>query len=179
MTKEEQSALKAMIVGHSAYYSKKLDDHVVVMYVNDLLDMSLESIRNAFVEYRRNPKNRSMPLAADIRALADPKLQIEDEATITVSKLLEAISRFGYTNQERAMDYIGELGRELVKSEGGWENVCQTVTNDNKMIFRSQMMTLAKSLAIRNKQEPKVLTTDQPMRYLTQEKEEWTTENET
>lgn len=160
MNPVEQRELKRVLVTMSMYFGKPLDDGVLLMYVADLADLPFNEVMRALVAYRRNPKNRQMLLPADIRAAVKPQMNEEDACNAAVSKLIESISKYGYTNPDRARAYMGELAWEVVKREGGWERVCELVTNENKLIFRAQILKVAKSVVAGETQLPATIKND-------------------
>lgn len=135
--------IKALIVATSAYYGQKLDDHVVAMYAEDLVDLPVEQIERVLKEVRRDPKTTRFPLPAIIRDRLTPAITPENEALESVSRIIAAVSNIGPYQLERAKEFIGTLGWEVVKAEGGWENVCMNLTDDNVGMLRAQWKHLA------------------------------------
>lgn len=141
-------ALKKLIVATTAYYGQQFDPTVIAMFANDLADLPLERVEQALFEIRRDPKIIRFPLPAVIRDRIEP-FQLSDEALAqqAVSRLVEAISRFGWNHPEDAKAYIGELGWHVVQREGGWQNICSILDQDNIGQLRAQWRDLAISSA--------------------------------
>lgn len=143
--------LKALIVATSAYYGQKLDPTVIAMYAEDLVDLPIEQVRDALLQIRRDPKITRFPLPAVIRDRIQPADTVEADARDAASRIVAAISRFGWPNGERARGYVGELGWLVVERQGGWQNLCQAVETDDIGILQAQWRELAVSLIKRAK----------------------------
>lgn len=128
----------ATIVAVSAYYGQQLPDVVIEMYAEDLIDLPLESLREAFKAIRRDPKITRFPLPAQIRDRIQPADVDELNAAEAAARIPEAIQRFGWPNPELAREFIGELGWRVVQRDGGWRNVCQLLTHDNVGVLKAQ-----------------------------------------
>lgn len=146
MTSQERQALAALIVATSAYYGQMLADNVISMYVEDLSDLPFEKIIEAFKKSRRDPKTTRCPLPAVIRGMLDPSSNVEDAARDASSRIIAAVSKYGWNNFEQARTYIGELGWEVVKRHGGWQTLCESLTYSNMGMLQAQWRELAASI---------------------------------
>lgn len=151
MTKEETQKLKAIILATNMYYGRELRDDVLLMQVSDLADLSFDAVAQAYVNYRRNPKNRQPPLPADILEAVNPGNVVspEQDAVEASNRIIQAMTRYGWTNPDRAREFIGELGWMIVEREGGWRDLCERTTNDDLPILKAQWRELAKALRSR------------------------------
>lgn len=130
MTQNERAQLLEYVAALSAYYQRPLSDIVLKMYADDLNDLPLNDILKAYDGYRRDPKNRTMPLPAQIRAILAPEPDTESMSREIVARILEAQDRFGYTWPAEAKQFIGEVGWSVVRAYGGWENFCSGLGQD-------------------------------------------------
>ena len=112
------------IEGIAHYYSRKLDPQVLSMYVDDLIDLPLNAVIEAYRRYRRDQKNRTMPLPAQIRDIVQPASSPESEAREAAAKITQAIVTFGYSNGSDARILLGEKAWSVVQSFGGWNYLC-------------------------------------------------------
>lgn len=133
-----------LIIELAEYYDKQLTANQIDMYVRDLSDIPMQDLYRAVDLYRRDPKNERFPLPAKLRGMI--QLPDDQKARDAVGRILTAISRIGPYRDKDAQDYVGELGWAVVKQQGGWEEVCQTLTNDNKGTLMAQWRELAISL---------------------------------
>lgn len=64
----------------------------------------------------------------------------QDEAEIVeaISKIVAGISAIGPHQTERAREFIGALGWEIVTSEGGWIRTCEKLNDFNVATLKSQ-----------------------------------------
>jgi hypothetical protein len=129
----------------SAYYAQDLSDSVLKMYCDDLVDLDFSTVSTAMSSWRLNPKNNRMPLPAQIRQMVCPEIDQDSVAREIASRVIAAVSKFGYTDPNGAKEYIGETGWEIVRRFGGWQYICENlgVTLDLTMLT-AQVRDLAK-----------------------------------
>jgi hypothetical protein len=125
MSPEELISLKKGIVMTAAYYDKTYSDGTIAMMADDLKDYPLADVASAYRKYRTDPKNRTMPLPAQIIAILQPSLNHDAKAREVASRIPAAIVKFGYSNPAEAQAFIGEVGWDVVQSSGGWSYLCQ------------------------------------------------------
>lgn len=143
MTEDEKKKLKAGYVALSAYYQRPMDDFVVRMYVDDLAPMTFSEAVEAMVNWRKNPRNKTVPLPAELKAISKPDLTDEQLALESVSRIVQAISKYGHTNEDRAKAFIGELGWAVVVREGGWPRMCAIENTRELSFLKAQWLKLA------------------------------------
>lgn len=143
MTDQEQAHLKVLIVATSAYFGHQIPDNVLALYVEDLADLPFSEVVGAIKEVRRDPKTTRFPLPAIIRDRLQPAITDENEAIEATSRIISAVAKYGWTNPDRAKEYIGELGWRCVGLEGGWQRVCETLKDGNLGTFRAQVKSIA------------------------------------
>lgn len=110
------------------------------MYAEDVADLQFDEVIKALGAYRRNPKNRQMPLPAHIRELIEPVETPESRAREIASKISGAVVKFGQPNENMAREYIGETGWAIVSRRGGWSHIC-SIADSNQLY--SQIRDLA------------------------------------
>jgi hypothetical protein len=151
MSDLEIQQLKALIVATSSYYGHQIPDQVLLLYVEDLADLPFPAVAQAIRDVRRDPRTTRFPLPAVIRARIQPAPTDEGEAQEAVSRLIDSVARFGWTNGAAAKAHMGELAWLVVQREGGWQNVCANLNQDNLGMTRAQWRQLAMSLLSRAK----------------------------
>lgn len=146
MSPDEKKEVKKLWTMLATYYGREVMDQVIMMYTEDVADMPFEAVKRAMHEYRRGPRNRTMPLPADIRQIAQPEA-IGDEllAVDAAARILHAMVKFGYPNWKAAQEYIGTLGWMVVQKQGGWEQLCQSTKADDRLTFQKQARDIARS----------------------------------
>jgi hypothetical protein len=142
MSPEEIKQIKKGIFLTAAYYNRDLNDEVIQMMAEDLADLPFVKVSDAFLKYRRDPKNRTMPLPAQIRGIVEPTVTSDSAARDVVEKIKIAIRDFGYTNANLAKEYIGPAGWNIVRGMGGWQSVCES-----DFIHNSAMIAQARNRA--------------------------------
>lgn len=127
MNQDERGRVAVIIDQMAQYYGRKYDRSVISMMIDDLQDMPLESVLNAFSKYRQDPKSRVMPLPAQIRDIIEPTVNPDAKAREIAGRVSHAVTRFGWNNPEKAMEYVGTEGWELVRGSGGWNYICENL----------------------------------------------------
>ena len=153
MNETELKQLSGLWAMYSAYYRSKLDDQVLIMYANDLEDLDFTLVKNALDQYRRNPKNKTLPLPAQIREIIQPEIDSDSLAKEIASRITGAISKFGWSNSGSAREFIGEDGWAVVERSGGWMYLCENhgITIDHGT-FQAQSRDLLKARLIHSPQ---------------------------
>lgn len=126
MTADEIKELKKGILLTAKYYGRDLPGEVITMMADDLSDLGFSDVLNAYTLYRRDPKNRSMPLPAQIREIIQPVVNPTAQAREIVERIKHAITKFGYASGLEAHRYIGDIGWNVVRRSGGWHAVCES-----------------------------------------------------
>jgi hypothetical protein len=149
VTQDEVGKLTQLFAMYAAYYRVRLDDQVLRMYAEDLSDLELSDVRQALDFYRKNPKNRVMPLPANVRGEIAPEIDPDSAAREIASRITLAISQRGSWQSNEARQDVGEIGWEVVRRFGGWQYVCEQVgVTLDPGTFTAQTRDLAKSLFI-------------------------------
>lgn len=127
MTPHETTLLKEAIFIAMTMYGKEPTPDQIILHANMLSDLPWPRLQHAFDQYMKDPRNKTAPLPAQIRALADPSQNPEHEITATVTRVISSVSRFGSYNGEKARMYIGEVGWQCVRDLGGWRRICESL----------------------------------------------------
>lgn len=142
MTREETQKLKALYVAMSAYYGQRLPDDALGLYVEDLSDLEYESVAGALTELRRDPRINRCPLPAVVRDRIQPAGNPAAEAIVAANEIASAIARIGPYRSPG----LSALAMDVIRLEGGWEQVCEVTTNDNLPTLKAQWRELARSM---------------------------------
>ncbi len=127
-----------------AYYNRgqSLQDQVLLMYAEDLSDLDLDQVCIAYGEWRRNPKNKTFPLPAQIRELVCPEQNIAPEAMAReiAARITGAVPKYGWNNGKEAALFIGPAGWSAVERAGGWLYICENLgTKLSATTFQAQI----------------------------------------
>lgn len=149
MSPDERKNVAREFTGLNAYYHRQpMQDSVLAMYVEDVDDLDYGSVRRALLQLRRDPRRRTMPLPAEVRALVAPAQSSpgpEAEANLVAGRIVHAVGRFGYMQGSEARAALGELAWSIIVAKGGWENICASL-NAADSGFYAQCRDLARSL---------------------------------
>lgn len=111
------------------------------------------------------------PSPRTIKEKLHPKVDDDALAIEAASRVIGAISKFGYCNPSEARAYVGELGWAIVDREGGWVALCEKVESRQLPSLRAQWRDLAKSILKRARNDsddrPPSLPAANPLSRLT------------
>lgn len=143
LTAEKLSVMQAFVLS-SHYYGRPISDEVAQLYQMDVDDLPAAEVIRALQVLRREPKRRTCPLPAEVRA----KAEVQDgahSAEQVAARMAGAIARFGYTRPKEARAYIGEAGWAAAEEMGGWASICQRVTTAEIGTFTAQARELCRA----------------------------------
>lgn len=156
MNRVEKQQLKELFVSTALYYGQEVQDQALDLYVADLEDLPFADVSQALGELRRDTKTTRCPLPAAVRAKLNPEIDPEAHAALIANEIVHAIARVGpYQTPE-----LSDEAMEIVRLEGGWQQVCTSVTNDSLNVCKAQWRGLAKSV-IGGERSVQSLLTDQ------------------
>lgn len=137
MTTQQKNALAKIYFEIGELHGRTLSKETLITLVDSFADLNFDLVFKTMNEWLLNGLH--FPLPAHIRQKIKPIIEDKDEVQESVNRILTAVSKFGYTNQEHAREYIGSLGWQIISGTGGWKNLCETLTNENLGIYRAQL----------------------------------------
>lgn len=153
-----RTEIAKIIIGLAEYYEKELTETQLAMYIEDLLELSPQDLLRAVRLYRNHSNHDRFPLPNKLKAMIEPP--IDQRARDAVARILTAISRIGPYRSSEAKEFIGELGWEIVKLQGGWEELCTSLNDNNKPNLQAQWRELGITLINKEKMG---LTNEKPV----------------
>lgn len=149
MTEEDKlKTLKKLVVQNLTFYDAPINEVKVQMFAAELKDLDLGAVISVFASFRQEKGRRLMPMPSDIRDRIKPLSLSDDTLAIeAVARIVQSLSRFGGYRSEDAKAFIGELGWEVVKRQGGWTELCTNVGVDSPIgVFQAQAIKIAKAV---------------------------------
>lgn len=145
---EKLKTLRGIVIQNLTFYDAPVNEIKVKMFATELADLEVNAVAWAFARFRQEKGRRQMPMPADIRDKIEPSAVSDDAIAIeAVARIVESLSRFGGYRHQDARAYIGELGWEVVKRQGGWTQLCTEVGADTPIgVFQAQAIKIAKSV---------------------------------
>ncbi len=141
LAQQYRQQLAKTIKATATYYGRTLDPEVLSVMCDDLSDLDMGKCIDAYSNYRRNPRNRTFPLPAQIRELVNPEEFIDAQtlAREIASRIVGAIPKFGWCNAREAEAFIGEQGWSAVTRAGGWRYLCENTQAKSIGILQAQL----------------------------------------
>lgn len=139
MTGAKLTQIKAILVGLAEYYGITLSPNQLSMYADDLQTLSLQEL-NTCIKIIRTTSNY-FPRPSVILEAA--RGNYKDHGIELSNRIIEAMTKFGWSNPDQAKNHIGELGWKIVQQAGGWARICETSSDEQIPILRAQWRELA------------------------------------
>lgn len=142
------SAIQNELLKMAVFYrDEKLTAQHLALYAEVLKDQPLEKVQYCVGEYCKDPANTFFPVPPT-KILKYANLQADDEslAVEAASRVVAAVSKFGWAQPAEAQAYVGEVGWHVVDRFGGWLHICQNLGSDISLTtFQAQARDLARS----------------------------------
>lgn len=143
----KQTQFKMVLLGLAEYYKTTLTENQLKMYSDDLMCLSESELFEAVQKYRLQQENIFFPLPAKLIAIIKPVESEIDIGRVVSGRIITAISKYGYNNKLKAEEFIGDLGWQVVKYQGGWLSICELTSDqirDEQPRWRDLAVTLNK-----------------------------------
>lgn len=152
MTIDERKMVQKILVTMADFYSRKISADAISLISDALSDLDGQQVITALKKYMTGADSKFFPLPGQIRAMISPEASGDQLALEAANKIIEAMGKFGWTNPEKAREFMGPLAWEVVVRDGGWVSLCERTKNDDLPILRAQWRELAKVVSVRQKQ---------------------------
>jgi len=144
---EQQGFYQRLMCLASLVPGFQLSQSLIALYDSSLKSMGYARLCFAIDEIIQNRSSRDpFPSLKEIRGRANPQLSHEDQAALIASQIIGAIRSIGPYRLSDAKEKLGSLAWQVVQSEGGWENLCTSLDDENLPTLRAQWRNLAKAL---------------------------------
>lgn len=130
LNQQERDQLGRTLINAALLYGKETTPEYISQFISAMdnyFKMPLNTYLAAIQSYQDEGTNKFFPTPMSLRVYLQPKLDQADIAKLTSLKINEAVSKFGYSNYNDAMNYIGPLGKRVVDRFGGWNYLCENL----------------------------------------------------
>jgi hypothetical protein len=135
MNARELAALTAALTSTAKTAGKALDEFTLGVYLQRLEPFDLGRVIPLLEEGVERAK---LPTARELLDALEGRVADIDEDQEVAGRIIAAIPRFGSYRSKEALEFIGEVGTEVVKRFGGWAQICE-VTTDQLGTLRAQL----------------------------------------
>lgn len=126
MTRQERIEIGEMLVGISQLYGRDLTKMALSMLLDAIDDLPAQAVGSALRSWVRESKANRIPTPAEIIAKVHGEPASREAVGREISsRIVGAISKFGWPSPRAARDYIGEDGWMVVERMGGWVYICE------------------------------------------------------
>lgn len=145
MNNQETLRVASHISMMNSMYGVTMTDAAVMYQAQLLSDLDFQAVLEGFETFNRTNKTSRPATPGQIRDIVQPPVTAKDDANEAASRIISAMSKFGYTNSDNAQAFIGELGWRAVELMGGWSRLCQDSESDQNGTLRAQLRDLCAS----------------------------------
>lgn len=137
--------LKKMVIALAELYGEVISENRMTLYVSLLGEFRPEEVQQAIRKVCSDPKISRFPLPAQIIAQIRPAIDIDGESRDGAARIIGAIKKFGWHDQEGAKKYLGEICWKAIDTMGGWVSICENMRIDEITTYQAQFRELIKS----------------------------------
>lgn len=140
MTQQERIMVGEKWLAIAQMFSKELNQVALKMMLDSVNDLDAEKTCLALEKWVSTTKLGRHPFPSELRDMVNPILDPEAKGKLAASRVIEAVSKFGYTHPEAAKEFIGDLGWQAVKRFGGWQYICENLgVTLQQLTFQAQV----------------------------------------
>jgi hypothetical protein len=148
VTIDHSKKLIALLVLMAEQSGEKVSDPRMEFMVRRLLPLGADRVCHALEGLLET--SRRFPTVAEVKtAMGITEQTDEDKGREVGERMWAALCRWGsqMSRWDEIAGYIGPIGVEVVKMQGGWQAICEVATNDQAATFKAQWRGLAAVLA--------------------------------
>lgn len=127
MNEKEKQIFSKQLAFAFMSYGRELSYETLQFMISKLLDMSFESLMNALDGYCKDPKSNMPPTVGALRMRCNSRADDRTLAIEASSRVIQAVTKFGWNNIPGAKEFIGSLGWRAVERSGGWLYICENL----------------------------------------------------
>lgn len=127
MNPEDRKLIANRLAASWIMFGRDPHFETLAFMVDNLADLPANKILFAIEKYCRDPKHTTAPTVGKLRAYCEPQQDPRSLAIDAASRVVGAVSKFGWAQGRSAREYIGELGWLAVERCGGWSYVCENL----------------------------------------------------
>jgi hypothetical protein len=145
---EKRKLIGKTLLDLARFYAYDIGEKQFHMYVDVLMNFSVEEFSDAVKMYLIDSNNTKFPIPPHSIIIKTTRNGPSDDdfANEVAARVHQAVSKFGYPSPEKAKAFIGEVGWDVVRSYGGWEYICENLGVDIQIsAFRAQVRDAARS----------------------------------
>lgn len=149
MTVEEKKEIASLLMLRAELAGKVFSPQAISLMIQDLEGLNGDEIILVLKSWGKT--QTGFPFPSEIRNKIIPEISDRDNAVDVANIIISCVSKFGYTNEARAKNEMGELAWATAIRMGGWKHLCETMTHENENIFRAQIRDYAETISKKSK----------------------------
>jgi len=138
MKTERQKILETILV-MAEHYQRELSKTNLVLIADALEGVTADQVAGALKKHLQGPNGRFFPSPGDLLAIIERRQPVQQAANECVSRVLEAVVKFGYVDPESARTYLGETIWAALPGATGWKDFCLSGEHISQSTARAQL----------------------------------------
>ena len=136
----KRSEIAKIVTALAEYYNQSITQNQILMYVEEYADMEITLLMQAIRLYKKDPSCDFFPRPEKLKSMVI--LNDEQLGRDAAASIRSAIAKFGPYRTCEALRWMGTLGEAVCASQGGFEEICKTATNENLPTLQAQWREL-------------------------------------
>lgn len=125
MTQEQRNTIGELWTYLANNYRRDANRGSIRLLINGVQDLPFERVRDILENWMSSKYAKEFPLPFHVREMISPRIDDDTAARAAASRVIAAVSKFGWNQPALARAWIGELGWVAVQRIGGWEYLCE------------------------------------------------------
>lgn len=150
MTAEERQRVGTAWVDIAEIIGAKITRQQISRMIDSVDHLPASRVIEFLNDWLASPNARKLPLPADILQAMGERINPRAEAVEAATRIIQAVSDFGWAQGSKARPFIGELGWRAVERIGGWSYLCENLgTTLPLTTIQAQVRDLCESTILR------------------------------
>lgn len=135
----ERQKIQQAILVLAETQGKALSVAALKLFTDALGDVTAKQVEGAIVQHLRGPNGRFFPSPGDLLTFIHKYQTVQQAANECMSRVLTAVSQFGYVDPEGARTYLGEEVWAALPGHIGWRDFCLSGDQISQATARAQL----------------------------------------
>lgn len=135
----ERQKIQQAILVLAETMGKQLSPAALKLFTDALGAVTAKQVEESILQHMRGPNGRFWPSPGDLLTHIHRYQSVPQAANECVSRVLEAVSRFGYVDPKGAREFLGEAVWSALPGEIGWRDFCTSGEHVSQSTARAQL----------------------------------------
>jgi hypothetical protein len=154
MTREERIEVGKAYMAVGFCYGADISQQRLAAVLNALEDLPHRLVIEFLNNWSKQAKFARPPFPSEIRLqLVGVPPDDDQVARDIATRMIGAVRRHGHNNPDDAREFMGEIGWQIIRRMGGWDQFSRNLMNDQHPTYLAQFRELAKGMLVNERYE--------------------------